>query len=123
MILIRKIPSPSAWPFADRKAKSINPFWPTQIHDVRKPHSKSRKVVLGFKAKEKYKCRYWKTMTLVKKVVVVYFNGMYAWSVARRLSRSVNTRVRSVEREEVLILSRGCLRLEGRLPRGRRRRR
>ena len=40
-------------------------------------------------------------MTLVKKVVVVYFNGMYAWSVARRLSRSVNTRVRSVEREEV----------------------
>ena len=35
MILIREIPSPSAWPFANRKAKSINPFWPAQVHDAR----------------------------------------------------------------------------------------
>ena len=101
MILIRKIPSPSAWPFADRKAKSINPFWPTQVHDVRNLHSTSKQVVLGFMAKEVYRCRYWKTRTLVKKVEVVDVNGMYAWSVARWLSKSVNTRVRSVEREEV----------------------
>ena len=58
-------------------------------------------------AKEVYRCRYWKTRTLVKKVVVVDVNGMYAWSVARRLSRSMNTRVRSVEREEVFVFVEG----------------
>ena len=52
-------------------------------------------------AKEVYRCRYWKTRTLVQKVVVVDVNGMYAPGVSRRLSRSVNTHVRSVEWEEV----------------------
>ena len=98
-ILIRKYASPSAWPFANRKARKINPFWPTQIQDVRTVHWTGREVVLGSIVKDVYRCQYWKTRTLVKKVIFVDINGMYGWSVERRMSRSVNVSVISVEQE------------------------
>lgn len=100
-LLIRKVSSPSAWPFANRKAKAVIPFWPIQLHDIHQAHPLAKGLVPGFMIKEFYRCRYRKTRTLIKKALIVDVNGMYAWSLARRMSRSVELRVRSDEQETI----------------------